>query len=234
MNNNGHGKKRERSHSNSFFFPLGCGCKDAKSVSVSRSTTETTTDKSSVTPRRAMNNSLETLTLTLPSVSTSSCWETIDDVDKSESSVSTPISFSGLLHELKELEKNVNELGNERKTSSQPSNPLSPHVQGRAINGGRLERSIAVIKETEDPFGDFKKSMLQMIVENEIVSREEMQELLHRFLLLNSPENHDFIVRAFMDIWNQVLIGEEDKKITKLPLRRGRNCNRHYCASKKI
>ncbi|MQL80518.1 hypothetical protein Taro_012982 [Colocasia esculenta] len=72
---------------------------------------------------------------------------------------------------------------------------------------GKVGESVAVVKQTEDPLGDFRRSMLQMIVEKEILSGEELQELLCRFLALNSPSHHSLIIRAFADIWRDVFSG---------------------------
>lgn len=66
-----------------------------------------------------------------------------------------------------------------------------------------------VVKESADPLGDFRRSMLQMIVEKELVDGEELRELLHRFLSLNSPCHHDLILRAFTEIWEEVFSGYE-------------------------
>ncbi|KAL8501091.1 hypothetical protein ACS0TY_020601 [Phlomoides rotata] len=71
----------------------------------------------------------------------------------------------------------------------------SPHC-------GKIEDSFAVVKDSEDPYQDFQQSMLQMILEREIYSRSDLQQLLECYLQLNSPDHHDVIVRAFMEIWN--------------------------------
>ncbi|KAK7268060.1 hypothetical protein RIF29_20745 [Crotalaria pallida] len=63
---------------------------------------------------------------------------------------------------------------------------------------------VVVEKDSEDPYLDFKQSMLQMILENEIYSKDDLRELLNCFLQLNSPNNHGVIVRAFTEIWNGV------------------------------
>ncbi|XVF19653.1 hypothetical protein REPUB_Repub11eG0129400 [Reevesia pubescens] len=68
--------------------------------------------------------------------------------------------------------------------------------------------SIAVVKDSNDPFQDFRHSMLQMIMEKQIYSNDHLQELLQCFLELNSPCHHDVIVKAFMEIWNQVISKE--------------------------
>lgn len=67
-----------------------------------------------------------------------------------------------------------------------------------------MKESVAVVKESEDPYYDFKDSMLQMILEKEIYAWEDLRELLQRFLSLNSPYQHDSIMRAFTEIWNDI------------------------------
>ncbi|KAF4376425.1 hypothetical protein F8388_012084 [Cannabis sativa] len=64
---------------------------------------------------------------------------------------------------------------------------------------------IAVVKETNDPYYDFKQSMKQMIVEKEIYDNQDLKELLTCFLDLNSPSHGDVIVRAFTEIRNDVV-----------------------------
>ncbi|XP_023528440.1 transcription repressor OFP6-like [Cucurbita pepo subsp. pepo] len=64
--------------------------------------------------------------------------------------------------------------------------------------------SVAVEKDSNVPYVDFRHSMLQMILENEIYSQEGLRELLSCFLHLNSPCNHGIIIRAFAEIWDGV------------------------------
>ncbi|XP_030522201.1 transcription repressor OFP6-like [Rhodamnia argentea] len=68
----------------------------------------------------------------------------------------------------------------------------------------RIGSRIAVAKDSNDPYRDFRDSMLQMILEQEIYSRDGLQELLHCFLQLNSARYHAVIIRAFTAIWNGV------------------------------
>ncbi|KAE8702516.1 Transcription repressor OFP6 [Hibiscus syriacus] len=78
---------------------------------------------------------------------------------------------------------------------------LRATVRGFGRVGGE---SLAVEKESDDPYLDFRYSMLQMILEKEICSKDDLKELLNCFLKLNSPYYHGIIVRAFSDIWNGV------------------------------
>ncbi|KAG5578065.1 hypothetical protein H5410_058199 [Solanum commersonii] len=83
--------------------------------------------------------------------------------------------------------------------SSSTSNSDSPSP---TILPAKIVGSVAVVKDSDDPFGDFRQSMLQMITEKEIYSYDDLNELLNCFLQLNSPSHHDIIVQAFMEIWN--------------------------------
>ncbi|KAL9679279.1 hypothetical protein QQ045_017137 [Rhodiola kirilowii] len=86
----------------------------------------------------------------------------------------------------------------------------SPNMKSplQASVGGRFGRTggegVAVEKDSDDPYLDFKHSMLQMILENEIYTKDDLRELLNCFLQLNSPYHHGIIIRAFSEIWNGV------------------------------
>jgi uncharacterized protein (TIGR01568 family) len=77
---------------------------------------------------------------------------------------------------------------------------------GDAGSGAGLDGSVAVVKRSDDPLRDFRRSMLQMIVENGIVAGEDLREMLRRFLTLNAPHHHDAILRAFAEIWDDVFV----------------------------
>ncbi|KAL0910500.1 hypothetical protein M5K25_021489 [Dendrobium thyrsiflorum] len=69
---------------------------------------------------------------------------------------------------------------------------------------GVMEQSVAVVKESWNPYLDFRASMMVMIVENEIYAWDNLCDLLNQFLSLNSPDQHRHILRAFAEIWNEV------------------------------
>ncbi|KAI3747127.1 hypothetical protein L6452_09574 [Arctium lappa] len=77
----------------------------------------------------------------------------------------------------------------------------SKAVQGFGWIGGN---SLAVEKDSSDPYVDFRESMLQMIMEKEIFRKDDLRELLNCFLQLNSPYYHGIIVRAFTEIWSSL------------------------------
>uniref|UniRef100_A0A7N0UNT0 Transcription repressor n=1 Tax=Kalanchoe fedtschenkoi TaxID=63787 RepID=A0A7N0UNT0_KALFE len=84
----------------------------------------------------------------------------------------------------------------------------SPNMKSPTSVGVRFGRmggdGLAVEKDSDDPYLDFRQSMLQMIMENEIYSKDDLRELLNCFLQLNEPYYHGIIIRAFTEIWNGV------------------------------
>ncbi|XP_059278595.1 transcription repressor OFP6-like isoform X2 [Lycium ferocissimum] len=91
-------------------------------------------------------------------------------------------------------------------SDSTPNYESSDFKTSKAVQGfGRIgDESVAVEKDSDDPYLDFRQSMLQMILEKEIYSKDDLKELLNCFLQLNSPYYHGVIVRAFTEIWNGV------------------------------
>lgn len=66
---------------------------------------------------------------------------------------------------------------------------------------GKVKDSFAVVKRSSDPYGDFRTSMVEMIVERQIFSAKDLEQLLQCFLTLNSHHHHKVIVEVFMEIW---------------------------------
>lgn len=66
---------------------------------------------------------------------------------------------------------------------------------------GKVRESVAVVKRSEDPLEDFRRSMWEMVVEKEMFAATDLEQLLICFLSLNSPKYHPVIVEAFSGIW---------------------------------
>ena len=66
---------------------------------------------------------------------------------------------------------------------------------------GKVRESYAVVKKTQNPYEDFMRSMLEMILEKQMFETKDLEELLHCFLSLNSRVHHGVIVEAFSEIW---------------------------------
>lgn len=66
---------------------------------------------------------------------------------------------------------------------------------------GKVKESFAIVKKSEDPYEDFKSSMMDMIFEKQMFEEKELEQLLQCFLSLNSRHYHGIIVEAFSEIW---------------------------------
>ncbi|MCE3051905.1 hypothetical protein HAX54_051173 [Datura stramonium] len=75
-----------------------------------------------------------------------------------------------------------------------------------AASGG-VKGSLAVVKKSRDPYGDFRDSMLEMIMENQIFGGKELEDLLECFLKLNSQHHHGIIIDVFTEICEALFSG---------------------------
>ncbi|KAH0450986.1 hypothetical protein IEQ34_021678 [Dendrobium chrysotoxum] len=81
-------------------------------------------------------------------------------------------------------------------SSSSESKEFAVEAAGKA-----MRESTAVVKRSEDPRRDFRRSMVEMVVEKGMYDADELEELLQCFLSLNSRHHHVAIVAAFADVW---------------------------------
>ncbi|KAK9723678.1 hypothetical protein RND81_05G017400 [Saponaria officinalis] len=76
---------------------------------------------------------------------------------------------------------------------------------GRKSTSSKKRRSIsesyAVVKSSYDPQRDFKESMVEMILENNLTAAKDLEDLLACYLSLNSDEYHEVIIKVFKQIW---------------------------------
>ncbi|GMH26380.1 hypothetical protein Nepgr_028223 [Nepenthes gracilis] len=77
-----------------------------------------------------------------------------------------------------------------------------------SVPGSSRRRSIlesfAIVKSSLDPQSDFRESMLEMIVQNNIRASKDLEELLACYLSLNSDDYHDLIIKVFKQIWSDL------------------------------
>ncbi|KAG2555117.1 transcription repressor OFP8-like [Panicum virgatum] len=202
-------KKKKKAPARGFM----CGCGGAKSVStVSRAAVSI----SAVTTTPMKDTASTAAPALKPAAAVAGCR----DADAADAEGSP--SVDSLLRQLRELERGVRALGvREREdgvgvgvgVSSAPR-ATRPRRHGRSASDwgdwgvGRLDsESLAVVTESSDPLGDFRRSMVQMIVENGITGGAELRELLQRFLSLNAACHHHLILRAFADVWEELFAG---------------------------
>ncbi|CAL9223480.1 unnamed protein product, partial [Arabidopsis halleri] len=100
----------------------------------------------------------------------------------------------------------------ESESSSPPPSParLSSFVQRLmpcTTAAAVMVEGVAVVKRSEDPYEDFKGSMMEMIVEKKMFEVAELEQLLSCFLSLNAKRHHRAIVRAFSEIWVALFAG---------------------------
>lgn len=89
--------------------------------------------------------------------------------------------------------------GSRQPKNDTPTTAFSPNTSN---SPQLINDSVAVVKDSDDPYRDFRQSMVEMMSEKEIYSRSDLQQLLRCFLDLNPPHHHEIIVRAFMDVWS--------------------------------
>ncbi|CAO2822848.1 unnamed protein product [Amaranthus hypochondriacus] len=92
-----------------------------------------------------------------------------------------------------------------RKPSSRPrpkrEEKMVEEVGVMALEG-KVKDTFAVVKSSNDPYNDFRTSMVEMIIEKQIFGAKELDELLQCFLSLNSTHHHKVIVQVFTEIWD--------------------------------
>ncbi|KAF2324551.1 hypothetical protein GH714_015208 [Hevea brasiliensis] len=101
------------------------------------------------------------------------------------------------------------------KLSPEITSPMRASVLRRMVSctaDGKVKESVAVVKKSEDPYQDFKRSMLEMILEKQMFEAKDLEELLQCFLSLNSRQYHGVIAEAFSEIWEILFCDSPAKK----------------------
>ncbi|PKU79306.1 transcription repressor OFP8 [Dendrobium catenatum] len=124
----------------------------------------------------------------------------------SPSSATTTTSQSDFSHDAPTTHRSSS-FDDSQSSSPSPTNFPADYLREKKRGlkkKGVMEQSVAVVKESWNPYLDFRASMMVMIVENEIYAWDNLCDLLNQFLSLNSPDQHRHILRAFAEIWNEV------------------------------
>lgn len=95
--------------------------------------------------------------------------------------------------------------------------PSSPRLRSRKLHDqssscrvstghqrSSAARSFAVLIASSNPSRDFRESMVEMIVENDLRAPNDLEGLLECYLSLNSREYHRVIKEVFEAIWLQI------------------------------
>lgn len=78
--------------------------------------------------------------------------------------------------------------------------PPAPAPKQQAVK----ERVAVVVESSYDPYNDFRESMIEMIVDQDIQETGDLEELLQCYLSLNEAEYHNVIVDVFTDVWHEL------------------------------
>lgn len=102
-----------------------------------------------------------------------------------------------------ETEDETETLFSSRSLTSDSS--VSRRRRRRRHGRRRPERKVkdgffAVVKNSSDPYKDFKASMAEMVVEKKIFGGKELEELLQCFISLNSRHYHKVIFEVYSEI----------------------------------
>ena len=79
--------------------------------------------------------------------------------------------------------------------------PLVATATATAAAVEQVRKGLAVVKRSRDPYGDFRESMVEMIMGRQVFGAAELERLLRSYLLLNAPRFHPVILQAFSDVW---------------------------------
>ncbi|KAH6788416.1 ovate family protein 8 [Perilla frutescens var. frutescens] len=101
--------------------------------------------------------------------------------------------------------------GSTAKPEHKPSEKAVSGRPRRAVAERHENRSFVVVKRSVDPYQDFKKSILEMILERGIFEPKDLEQLLMSFLSLNSRMHHKAILKAFSEIWKEVFSGPSNQ-----------------------
>ncbi|KAK2647509.1 hypothetical protein Ddye_014998 [Dipteronia dyeriana] len=96
------------------------------------------------------------------------------------------------------LRLNSPKIANKKLIQGRRSTSSSSSSSSRKSN---LSDSFAIVKSSYDPQRDFRDSMVEMIVENNIRASKDLEDLLACYLSLNSDEYHELIINVFKQIW---------------------------------
>lgn len=172
----------------SLFSPkISCGCSNPKLTDIINPRPKT--KASSVL---TLHNSNQIMHVN-PLSSCSGSWEINGSTSRDQGDEVEKEDYTSTTFSITTVASSSEESGNQKN----PNTPCKA-VSSRSVLGD----SIVVEKRSVNPYYDFQRSILQMIVQKQIYSKSDLQELLNCFLKLNSPFHHQTIIKAFTDLLN--------------------------------
>ncbi|KAL6867664.1 hypothetical protein ACP4OV_015688 [Aristida adscensionis] len=89
-------------------------------------------------------------------------------------------------------------------TATESSSTGASANSGAAREEAAVGGSFAVVKRSDDPRADFRRSMAEMVVGRGIYDADGLERLLRCFLALNERRHRRDILAAFGDVWEAV------------------------------
>jgi uncharacterized protein (TIGR01568 family) len=93
-------------------------------------------------------------------------------------------------------------------TTTQSSSAGANGAGNREEEERQVAGGFAVVKRSDDPRADFRRSMAEMVVGRGIYDAYGLQRLLRCFLALNGQRHRRDIVAAFGDVWEAVFASQ--------------------------
>ncbi|KAL2521029.1 transcription repressor OFP7-like [Forsythia ovata] len=139
-------------------------------------------------------------------------------IDSLASKISNKSAVSSSPTGIDPLEKNLKNVKIRRSKNGQKATTTgtNPERMIPCMIDGKVSESFAVMKRSINPYQDFKKSMLEMIMEKEMFEAMEMEQLLQCFLSLNSQQHHAVIVKVFTEIWEEFFTQSSNYSLKKM------------------
>lgn len=144
-------------------------------------------------------------------------FDSSDDDYESEAIIGSLARSSRLVFEPRGKTSSILEQDNKCKDKFRKTPPSfsgfakNPQDCGNCEKSSPFKESVAMAMESEDPYGDFRRSMEEMVVVHGVREWDQLEELLVWYLRVNGKRNHGFIVGAFVDLMLSLALPAESE-----------------------
>jgi uncharacterized protein (TIGR01568 family) len=108
----------------------------------------------------------------------------------------------------RDIEVNKHPISVSSKDTKVPDTGVNSFIDISTGTGTGARSGRAVVKQSCNPYMDFRSSMVEMVAEQKVISVKEMERLLQSYLSLNATHHHPVIVRVFEDICESIFSDE--------------------------
>ncbi|KMZ60178.1 hypothetical protein ZOSMA_5G00400 [Zostera marina] len=97
-------------------------------------------------------------------------------------------------------------LRNTRRKSKKNTTKKRKKKVAAVMKDAEVTGMTAVVKDSADPYEDFKSSVLEVMMEKNIVESKDFERLLHTYLEINSRCLHPVIFKVFSEVWEILFV----------------------------